>query len=205
MALSLNVNVPVAEPTAVGEKVTPTVQLALAATAPQVLLVTANGPLTPFTVTLLTVSVVFKRFVSVIVRVEVVASTTLPKLKLVGENVTGALPLPESVTFCVPALSVIVTLPEAAPTTVGVNDTWMVHDAAGAIGALQLLVWLNGVVATTFETSSAPVPLLSTVMVRALLVVPATCAEKESDVGVIDARGVVPVPLRGTACERPKL
>jgi hypothetical protein len=142
----------VAEPTVAGEKVTPTVQLAPAATpAPQVLLATANGPLTPLTATLLTVSVVFRRFVSVIMRVEFVASTTLPKLKLVGENVTGALPLPESVTVCVPALSVIVTLPEAAPTTVGANDTWMVHDAAGAIGPLQLLVWLNGAVATTFE------------------------------------------------------
>ena len=46
MALSVNVNVPVAEPTAVGEKVTPTVQLAPAATlVPQVLLATANGEL----------------------------------------------------------------------------------------------------------------------------------------------------------------
>ena len=206
MALSLNVNVPVAEPGVVGEKVTPTVQLAPGATpAPQVLLATANGPLIPLTATLLTVSVVFRPFVSVIVRVEFVVWTTLPKLKLVGENVTGALPLPESVTFCVPALSVIVTLPEAAPTTVGANHTWMVHDAAGAIGPLQLLVWLNGAVATTFETCSGPVPLLSSVMVRALLVVPATCVEKEIDVGVIEAPGVVPMPLRVTTCEEPKL
>jgi hypothetical protein len=181
------------------------VQLAPAATAPQVLLATANGPLAPLTATLFTVSVVFRRFVSVIVSVELVAWTTLPKLKLVGENVTGALPVPESVAFCVPALSVIVTLPEAVPTTVGVNDTWIVHDVAGAIGALQLLLWLNGAVATTFETCSGPVPLLSTVMVRALLVVPATCVEKESEVGVIEAPGAVPVPLRVITCEEPKL
>jgi hypothetical protein len=46
MALSLNLNVPVAEPTAVGEKVTPTMQLAPAATlVPQVLLATANWAL----------------------------------------------------------------------------------------------------------------------------------------------------------------
>ena len=46
MALSLNVNVPVAEPTVAGEKVTPTVQLFPARTlVPQVLLATANGPL----------------------------------------------------------------------------------------------------------------------------------------------------------------
>jgi len=202
----VKVTVPVAEPLVAGEKVTPTVQLAPAATpAPQVLLAKVNGPFTPLTATLLTVSVVFRRFVSVIVCVEFVFWTTLPKLKLVGENVTGALPLPESVTVCVPALSVIVTLPEADPTTVGANDTWMVHDAAGAIGPLQLLVWLNGAVATTFETSSGPVPLLSTVMVRAPLVVPATCVEKESDVGVIEAAGVVPVPLRINTCDEPKL
>jgi hypothetical protein len=43
MTLSLNVSVPVAEPTAVGEKVTPTVQLFPARTlVPQVLLATAN-------------------------------------------------------------------------------------------------------------------------------------------------------------------
>jgi hypothetical protein len=180
------------------------VQLAAAATlVPQVLLATANGPLAA---TVPMVSVVLRRFVSVIVRVElVVATTTLPKLKLVGENVTGALPLPESVTVCVPALLVIVTLPETFPTTVGVNDTWMVHDVEGDIGPLQLLVWLNGPVVTTFETCRGPVPLLSTVMVRALLVVPATCAAKESDVGVIEARGVVPVPLRITTCEEPRL
>src|SRR6201981_1245190 len=206
MALSLNVNVPVAEPTVAGEKVTATVQLAPAATlVPQVLLATANGPLTPLTATLFTVNVVLSRFFSVIVRVELVASTTLPKLKLVGENVTGARPVPESVTVCVPALSVIVTLPEAAPTRVGANDTWMVHEAAGAIGPLQLLVWLNGAVATTCETCSGPVPLLSTVMVRALLVVPATCVEKASDVGVIEVPGVVPVPFRVITCEEPKL
>jgi len=49
MALSLNVNVPVAEQTASGEKVTPTVNLGACragTNAPQVLLATANGPLT---------------------------------------------------------------------------------------------------------------------------------------------------------------
>jgi hypothetical protein len=198
----VNVNVPVDEATVVGEKVTPTVQLAPAAIVTQLLLATANGALVA---TLLMVSAAFRRFVRVTVSVELVISTTLPKFKLVGEKVTGALPLPESVTVCVPALSVIVMLPEAVPTMVGVNDTWMVHDAAGDIGPLQLLLWLNGAVAATFETCSGPVPLLSTVMVRALLVVPTTCAEKESVVGEIEARGAVPVPLRVIACEEPKL
>ena len=44
----MKVNVPVAEPTAVGEKVTPTVQAFPARTlAPQVLLASANGPVVP--------------------------------------------------------------------------------------------------------------------------------------------------------------
>jgi hypothetical protein len=51
----LKVNVPVAEPTAVGMKVIPTVQVLPARTlVPQVLLAMLNGPLT---VTLFTVSV----------------------------------------------------------------------------------------------------------------------------------------------------
>lgn len=201
----MKVRVPEAAPMFPGKKVTPTVQLPPAATAPQLLLATVNGPLAPLTATLLTVNVVLRRFVSVTVRVELVAWTTLPKLKLVGENVTGALPVPESVTVCVPALSVIVTLPVAVPTTVGANDTWMVHEAPGVIGLLQLLVWLNGPVAATFETCSGPVPLLSTVMVRAVLIVPATCVEKEIDVGVTEACGVVPVPLRVIDCDEPML
>ena len=53
----MKVNVPVAEPTVVGEEVTPTVQLAPAAMLVQVLLATANGALVA---TLLTVSVVFR-------------------------------------------------------------------------------------------------------------------------------------------------
>jgi hypothetical protein len=53
----MNVNVPVAEPTVTGENVTPTVQLAPAATPAQVLLAMVNAPLTP---TLDTVRVVFR-------------------------------------------------------------------------------------------------------------------------------------------------
>ena len=172
MALSLAVNVPVAEPSVAGMKVMPMVQLAPAAMLElQALLDTVKGPLA---VTLFMVNAVVRWFVSVIVFVELVAWTTLPKAKLVGENVTGALPVPESATVCVPALSVITMLPEAVPIAVGENDTWMVHEAPGTITPLQLLVWLNGPVAATFETCSDPVPLLRTVMVRAALVVPAT-------------------------------
>ena len=97
MALSLNVNVPVAEPTAVGEKVTPTVHLAPAATlVPQVLLATANGALAAMLVMLSATA-------RLLVNVTVLAALVLPatvvlKLRLLAEKVTGALPVPDRLT-----------------------------------------------------------------------------------------------------------
>jgi len=98
MALSLNVNVPVAEPTAVGEKVTPTVQLAPAATlVPQVLLATVKGALAAMPM-LLSVTA------CLLVNVTVLAALVLPatvvlKLRLVTERDTGALPVPDRLTI----------------------------------------------------------------------------------------------------------
>src|SRR5215472_4889018 len=97
MALSLNVNVPVAEPTVAGEKVTPTVQLAPAATlVPQVLLATANGPL-------VAMPMLFSVVACLLVNVTVLATLVVPatvvlKLRLVTERVTGALPVPDRLT-----------------------------------------------------------------------------------------------------------
>jgi hypothetical protein len=97
MALSLNVNVPVTEPTILGEKVTPTVQLLPARTlVPQVLLATENWAVATM---LLMLSVV----VCLLVNVTVLAALVLPatvllKLRLVTERVTGALPVPDRLT-----------------------------------------------------------------------------------------------------------
>ena len=98
MALSVKVNVPVAEPTIVGEKVTPTVQLAPAAMlVPHVLLATANGPLAAMPMLL---SAVVCLFVSVTVLAALVLpATVVLKLRLVTERVTGALPVPDRLTF----------------------------------------------------------------------------------------------------------
>ena len=83
----------------------------------------------------------------------------------VGRGVSAnVLPLPVRPTVWVPALSVIVTVPEAEPSTVGTNVTWMVHDAVGAMLPPQLFVWLNGAVATTLETCNGPVPVLCRIM-----------------------------------------
>jgi hypothetical protein len=134
----------------------------------------------------------------------VLPTATIPKLKLVDERPTGAIPYPETPMVWVPALSVIVTVPETEPTTVGVNETWMVHDAPGAMPPLQLFVWLNGAVAAAFKTCKGPVPVLFNVMFRAVLVVPTTCDKKDRVVGVTEAAGAVPVPLRANTCVGPK-
>lgn len=62
---------------------------------------------------------------------------------------------------------------------------------------MQVLAWLNGPVRVTPVTCRGPVPLLCTVMLRAMLEVPNTCEEKDKLVGDTVAAGVVPVPLSG--------
>jgi hypothetical protein len=77
----------------VGEKVTPTVQLAPAPMlAAQLLLATAN-PVLALTAEI--VRALFRRFVKVTVRAELVVPTlTVEKLMELAEKVTGALPVP---------------------------------------------------------------------------------------------------------------
>ena len=67
-------------------------------------------------------------------------TTTDPKFKVLAERVTGAIPVPLRLTVWVPALSAIVSVPEAGPRAVGVKETWMVQLAPGAMLALQVLV-----------------------------------------------------------------
>ena len=64
-------------------------------------------------------------------------TATLPKFRLVGETVTGAMPVPESVTTCgvVGALSLIaICAPLVAPRAVGWKKTTKVQLAPGATG-----------------------------------------------------------------------
>ena len=86
--------------------------------------------------------VMFSELVPVLVKVTdfaaaVVPTTVLPKVRLEGFNDTpGAVPVPLSVTVCVPplALSVMVTTPVRVPLAVGVNVTAIVHVPEAAIG-----------------------------------------------------------------------
>lgn len=195
-AESVNVSTPVAHPSAVGVKVTPTVHVPPAAIlVPQLFDEIANGPLVATPPRL---SAAFSRLVKVTVFAALVSFTAmLPKLRLVGDKLTGLLPLPERLTVCVPALSVMVTVPAAEPSAAGVNVTSIVHHSPGASAAVQVSVWLNGPVRAMPETCRGPVPLLCTVMLRAALEVPNTEEEKDKLVGVTVAAGVVPVPLSG--------
>ena len=132
-------------------------------------------------------------------------TASVPKLTLAAEKVTGALALPETLTLCVPALSVIVRTPEAGPTTIGEKMTAMVHDAAGAMLPMQLFVWVNVPVSATLVTCRGPVPELCTVTLFTLLEVPTICEENEIDAGVTVAAGAVPVPFSTSVCKGPKL
>jgi hypothetical protein len=69
----------------------------------------------------------------------VLPTAAVPKARVLAERVTGALPVPVRLTVCVPALSVIVRVPEADPTAVGINEARMVQEAPGLI-TLQLSV-----------------------------------------------------------------
>jgi hypothetical protein len=118
----VNVNAPVAFPRIVGANITLIVHVPPAATlVSQLFAEIANGPLVA---TPLRLSVPFSRLVNVTVLAALVSFTAMfPKLKLVGDKFTGLLPLPETFTVCVPALSAIVTIPVAKPKAVGVNVT----------------------------------------------------------------------------------
>ena len=141
IALSAKVSVPVAAPSAAGVKVTPTVQVGARGDARSAR-IARDGERTPAETEMpVNVSAVLRRLVTVTVFAALVLPTASePKLRLVEEKVTGALPLPVTLTVCVPALSVIVRTPEAEPTTVGEKTTEMVHDAAGAMLPLQVFV-----------------------------------------------------------------
>jgi hypothetical protein len=175
IALSAKVSVPVTAPSAAGVMVTPTTQVAPAARlAPHVLLAIVNGP-PDGTEMPVKVSAVLRRLVTVTVFAALVLPiASVPKLRLVGENVTGALPFPVTLTVCVPALSVMVRTPEAEPTTVGEKTTAIVHVDAGAMLPLQLFVWVNGPVRAMLVICNGPVPVLCTVTLRAPLELPIT-------------------------------
>src|ERR1022692_2498494 len=115
-ALSENASMPSLPPVADGVNVTPTVHEASAPMARMLLKLTAT----------------FWLFVKVTVMAGLVSPTgSLPKLKLVGERVTGGMPLPVRLAVCglLLALSVTVSFPLSAPKVAGVKEMRMVQVA----------------------------------------------------------------------------
>lgn len=141
--MSLNVSVPEAAPVAVGENVTPMVQLAPAARLdPQVLPATAKPVLA---VTLVMLRATLWTFFSVTLPAALVLPTvTVPRFSELGETVTGAVldELPLRLTVCgLPgALSVNVSVPFVVPVAVGENVTPTVQVAAAAMLVPQVLL-----------------------------------------------------------------
>ena len=116
-------------------------------------------------------------------------TVTLPNARLVGETVTGAIPVPVSAAVCglLPALSVTVNVPLSAPMILGLNTTRMVQlDCLGSVP-------LNGQVPPFSKKSPPAVTLLIvravvsgflSVAVFAALVVPWACVPNDNVVGV---------------------
>ena len=134
----------------------------------------------------------------------VVPTATEPKSSSVGEIRIGPDPLPERLTVCVPAASLMVSIPVAVPIVLGVKETLMVQKAPTA-RLVQLLVWLKGAAVDTLDTFIGPVPVLVSVTLLAALVVPTICDEKPRLVGETVAAGAVPVPVIAMICVAPRL
>jgi hypothetical protein len=97
----------------------------------------------------------------------VVPMTWLPKVRVVGENVTFDVPVPLRETVCgLPAtLSHTENTPLALPSKVGVNVTLILHELPAARLEPQVLVSEKPSVASMSEMVSAAVPLLVRVIV----------------------------------------
>lgn len=132
LALSVTVRVPVRLPRAVGVKVTEIVQL-----APPANVFGVRGQVdvcakSPETETVEIVSALVCAFFRVTVfAVLVVVGTWLPKVRPLGDNVTGRIPVPLKEEVCgeFEALSLTVKVPVRLPETVGVKVMEMVHFA----------------------------------------------------------------------------
>jgi len=217
-ALSATDSVPVRILEAVGVKVTLMEQLAPAAKVAGLVgqafapvLVAAKSPEAAK-------ELIVKAAVPVLVNVTVigalvVASSWLPKSRLVGANPTaGAVPFPLSGTVCglPPALSATDSVPVRAPEAVGVKVTLMEQLApaakvAGLVGHAfaPVLVAAKSPEAANELMVKAAVPVLVKVTVIGALVVASSWLPKSRLMGANPTAGAVPFPLSATVCGLP--
>src|ERR1700674_4240312 len=198
LALSATFNFPVLVPTAVGLNTTLMVQLVLAARlAPQVVVETLKSPVVELT---MLSSVTLWLFLSVNVFGRLVVPTVWAAyVALLGVNVTGAMPVPDSGTVCglFAALSVIVMLPVRAPSWVGVKVTLMMQFAPAASVLPQGFVLATGAkspLTTMLLMFSVALPVFVIVTLLAVVVVPTTVLPNTSDVGDSVTTGPPPPP-----------
>src|SRR5437016_4994028 len=217
-ALSASDSVPVRAPKAVGVKVTLMVQFAPAAKVAglvgQALAPVLVAAKSPEGANELIVKAAVPVFVSVtVIAVLVVASSWLPKPRLVGANPTpGAVPFPLSVMICglPPALSVSDSVPVRAPEAVGVKVTLMVQFApaakvAGLVGQAlaPVLVAAKSPEAANELIVKAAVPVFVSVTVIGVLVVASGWLPKLSSFPTRRSSDLVPFPLSVMICGLP--
>src|SRR5207253_1434621 len=153
-------------------------------------------------------------FVSVtVIAVLVVASSWLPKSRLVGANPTpGAVPFPLSVMICglPPASSASDSVPVRAPEAVGVKVTLMVQFApagkvAGLVGQAlaPVLVAAKSPEAANELIVKAAAPVFVSVTVIGVLVVAYSCSLHAALPISNPTPGAVPFPLREMICGLP--
>src|SRR5438034_966192 len=153
-------------------------------------------------------------FVSVtVIGALVVASSWLPKSRLVGANPTpGAVPFPlrENICGLPPASSASDSVPVRAPEAVGVKVTLMVQFApaakvAGLVGQAlaPVLVAAKSPEAANELIVKAAVPVFVSVTVIGALVVASGCPPRRTPDLANPTPGAVPFPLRENICGLP--
>src|SRR5205823_2776797 len=217
-ALPATDSVPVRAPEAVGVKVTLMEQLAPAAKVAglvrQTFAPVLDAAKSPEAANELMVKAAVPVLVSVIViGALVVASSWLPKPRLVGANplsLPDALPICASVCGLPPALSATDSVPVRAPEAVGVKVTLMeqLAPAAKVAGLVAhafapVLVAAKSPEAANELMVKAAVPVLVKVTVIGALVVASSWLPKSRLMGANPTAGAVPFPLSATVCGLP--
>jgi hypothetical protein len=100
----------------------------------------------------------------------------------VGENVSGAMPVPVRETTCAPEVPVTVSVPVRAPVAVGLKVMLTLQDFFAAREVPQLFVWAKSPLIATVS-GIATLRLLVTLALPAPLVEPTATEPKLSDVG----------------------
>src|SRR6185312_11102868 len=132
-------------------------------------------------------------------------TTVAGKFRLEGARLApGALPVPVRVTIWEPPLasSVTVTVPVRVPVAVGVKVTPRLQ-LLPAGTTVQLPLVAKSPVAAMPLMCRSEVPVLRTVTVWPVLVVPTTCPPNTREVGVTSTPGAVPLPVSETNCGDP--